>query len=141
MRAKGDENFIVTGHDAPTRQNAAADMLNQHGVVMGPGIIGPGAEPFFAQRLPRAIAPFRHGKQRVINLPIDERIGVGLPVQWFCDILLGSGIFFETAGPINRIAAAVEFGWQSSFRKRRIHSGLFGHVVSGAFLRHQESVI
>ena len=109
LRSQGDENFIVAGHDAPARQYPPPDMLNQHGVVMGPGIIGPGAEPLLAQRLPRAVTPFGHRKQRVVDLPIDEGIGVALPVQGLGDIFLGRWIFFRRLAQSISVAAPLDF--------------------------------
>ncbi len=81
LRAERDEDLIVIRHDAAARQDAAADLLHQQRVIMRPRVIGPGAEPLLAQRLPGAIAPFGEREEIVVHLAVDERKGIGLPVQ------------------------------------------------------------
>ncbi len=101
LRAQRDEDFVVAGHDAAARQDAAADLLDQQRIVMGPGIVGPGAQPFLAQRLPGAVAPFGQRKEIVVHLAVDEGIGVALPVQRLGDVLLRGRILDEAGRPVD----------------------------------------
>ncbi len=81
LGAERDQDLLVARHDAAPRQDAAADLLDEQGIIEGPGIVGPGAEPFLAERLARAVAPLGEREQIVVHLPIDEGIGVALPVE------------------------------------------------------------
>ena len=100
LGTKCHQNFVITRHDATTRQYPAADLFHQQGVIHAPGIIGPRAQPFLAQSLPRALAPFGKWKKSVIHLAINERVGETLPLLRLDKIFLGSRMDFDPLAPI-----------------------------------------
>jgi len=81
LRAKRDQDLFIGCENAASGQNAAADLLDEQRIIERPGIVGPGAEPFLAERLARAVAPFGEWKEIVVDLAVDEGIGIGLPVE------------------------------------------------------------
>ncbi|MNV58559.1 hypothetical protein D3C71_1509440 [compost metagenome] len=88
LRAHGDDDFLCVGPDAPARQDLGADLLDQGGVVMGDEVGRPTADVQHRQRLDAALAPFRRGKQVGVELPVDEGVGLLLPVLRLADIAL-----------------------------------------------------
>ena len=85
LRAKGDEDLFRPGGDAAPRQAAGADIIDQHRIVAEAEITDHPAKIPHAERLARAVPPGGQREQLVIDLPVDERIGIFPPVQRFRD--------------------------------------------------------
>src|SRR5258708_1722630 len=55
-----------------------------------------------AQRLPRAFAPGRQREQALVDLAVDEGVGVALPVSRLHDIALERRALLEARRPVRR---------------------------------------
>ena len=95
------QNLLWTGFDSATRQAARANVIDQHWIVIHAKITNHGAKISHAECLSGAIAPFRHWKQFIIDLPIDEWIGILTPIQRLLHrVNIGAGLN-QLAIPVN----------------------------------------
>lgn len=99
LRAHGDDDLGRVGPDAPARQHLGADLLDQRGVVVGDEVRRPAADVQHRQRLDTALAPFGGGKQVLVELAIDEGVGLLLPVARLDDIALQRGAETQSLVP------------------------------------------
>ena len=97
---------------------------------MAPGVVGPGAEPAPPERLAGAVAPFGDREEIVIDLAVDEGIGVALPVERLGDVLHEGGRTVKRvsqAGPDRRAALA---GAAASRGRNRWHGAAPSSALS-----------
>ena len=87
LRAERDQDLLGPRIDAALGQDAGADLLDQHRIVIDRAIRRPPVERGPPQCIARRIAPRVEREQPRIDLPEDERIGIVLPVQRLADMV------------------------------------------------------
>src|SRR3546814_14804380 len=88
--------------DAPARQHAGADLLDEPRVVVVEVVAGPGLDRLDAERLARAHAPGRHREELGVGLAVDAGKGIAPPVARLGQVLLLGGPDLQAAEPVDR---------------------------------------
>ena len=86
--ADGDEDFVGRDEHAAAHEQARLDLLDQQRIVAVEEIGRPAAHFCRGRRLQAALAPPRHRQLRRIDLTVDERIRIALPVVRLDDVAL-----------------------------------------------------
>ena len=99
LRAVGDQDLIALGPDSARRQQPAVDLIDQRLVVTVYVVARPLAHRARLQRLQRAGAPVTKREQAGIELAVDERIRLLLPVRRLADVALCRGVQLQAFRP------------------------------------------
>ena len=100
LRADRDQDLLRCGPHTAPRQHAGMELFDQQRVVAVHAITCPVADRRDAECLARAFAPVGDREQGRVELPVDERVGVLLPIAWFDDVALQRWTELQTADPI-----------------------------------------
>jgi len=114
--------YVVRRHaDAAARQQACADLLDQQRVIVGEAVLGPIAHGVDAEGLARAFPPGREREHALVDLAVDEGVGVVLPVGRLDNIPLRAGMQAKAGLPVRRRAR----------RRRLALARMFGGLLAG----------
>ena len=102
LGADSDDDFLVAGPYASTRQHPRANLLDQRGVVAKDHVLRPLVDFEHAQGLHAALAPVGDGEERAVELAVEEGVGEALPVGALLDVALLGGPEAEAARPFRR---------------------------------------
>ena len=137
LRPQGHQDFVIARRDAAPGQDAPADLLDQHRVVFGEPVLGPGVQPPGPHGLAHAVAPFGDREQLGVHLAVDERIAEPAPVDRLADVVLPGRPDPEPAVPIDRPRRA------GGRNRRQVEMGrgrILGDIEAAALPRRQEAV-
>ena len=140
LRAHGDQDLGMGRAHAAPRQHAGAHLLDEQRIVHVEAVLGPAVDRLHAERLARAHAPRRHGKQVRIRLPIDERVRIAPPVLGLGELLPRRRLELKAARPIRGIPV---IGYVVLGAVRRGPGGqhLGVHEVTDPLARGQEALV
>ena len=88
--------------DPASRQQAAADLLDEERVVAVDQVLRPALQLGGSERPARALPPLRDRKQRRIELAVEEGVGIALPVRRLDDVALLRRAGDEPPAPVDR---------------------------------------
>ena len=100
LRPHRDDDLVDVSPHAAARQHARADLLHQVGVVAQDQVGRPVADVEHRERFHAALAPVGGREQRGVELPVQERIRILLPVGRLDDVALGRGLHAQAARPV-----------------------------------------
>src|SRR5579871_1098040 len=103
LRADGDQDLLGSGPDAAQRQYLFADLLDEERIITRELVLGPVESLGAGEHLLTAAAPLGRRKQCAVELPVDEWIGVLLPVSRLGDVTLKRGPYLQARGPVGSI--------------------------------------
>ena len=138
LGAQGDENLVEIHPDTAFGQHADMQLVEQPSVVGVHAIGEPGLDGAGAVSVTRAFAPLVEWEQRFVELTVDERVGIVLPVAGLGDVDLTTGMKAQASRPVQRCMSGV-----SPTRLIAYGRGLevLGHEVAAALLGIQKTLV
>jgi hypothetical protein len=133
----GDQDLVAFGPDAARGQQAAVDLLDQGLVVAVDVVRGPAPQRATLQRFEHALAPVGGGEQRGVELAVDERVGLLLPVTGLLDVALLRGPQLQALRPADADNAAA-----STLARAEVGSGeLIADEVAAARAADDQALV
>ena len=100
LYAAGDQNFVALDPDASCGQQAAVDLVDQSAIVAVNVVGRPAPDRLRLQCLHRTGAPVSKREQRTIELTVNKRIGLALPIGRLDDVALGRWLDLQPCAPV-----------------------------------------
>ena len=101
LRSDRHQDLLGRCPDSPQRQYLVADLLEQRRIVPGEAVLRPVERIASGQHVLAACAPFGGREQASVQLPVDERKLVLLPVRRLGDVALKRRPELHPGGPVH----------------------------------------